>query len=647
MLKFIRRNAEAAWVKIMFVIIVVVFVFWGIGSVVGGQKAQIVARVNGEVIDPVDFTRTYNGLVRMYEDLYKGNFQSEMLKSLNLKGQAMDQLIHGALLRQEAQRIGLRVTEAELRDSVAQMPAFQRNGRFNRNVYLNTLRANGMTAGEFEEAQRNELLGRKLQELIAAGIHVSEQEVRDRFRLDNERINLQFIKIEPSTFMPEVHLSDEDVQTYFDKHKDEFREPDRVRIAYVEYAPEAFADRVEINDSVLKQYYESHLPAYMKPEQVHARHILFRVPPDASPEVKAEIRKRAEEVLQKVKAGEDFAALAKQYSEDDATAAEGGDLGFFGRGKLVPPVEQAAWALQPGQTSEIVESPSGFHIIKLEAREEARTQSLDEVREQVTQSVKSEKSRDLARTAAGDAQTKASAGAPLTTLAQAAGLTVITTAPFAEHDAIPGVTGTGLSSAAFSVDVNAIGPVVDTPQGFYVFRVTEKIPAHVPALADIRERVEGALRTERAEALAKSRAEALLPEAQKSGLEAVAAANGLTLDDTGPFTRDGTYIPNIGSVAALKKEAFKLTSEKPVAPAVYSVLGSSFVVALKERLPADDAEFETKKDALMRQAEQQRDRQVQEAFLNYLKARATVDISQDYLASIPDTARTLDSRRFR
>ena len=125
MLKVIRRNASAAWVKVMFVAIVVVFVFWGIGSVVGGQKAQVVARVNDQIIDPADFYRTYNNLARMYEDIYKDKLQPEMLKNLNLKSQAMDQLVRAQLLRQEAQRLGLRVTESELRDSIATVKAFQ------------------------------------------------------------------------------------------------------------------------------------------------------------------------------------------------------------------------------------------------------------------------------------------------------------------------------------------------------------------------------------------------------------------------------------------------------------------------------------------------------------------------------------------
>ncbi len=640
MLKVIRRNASAAWVKIMFVAIVVVFIFWGIGSVVGGQKAQVVARVNDHNVDPADFYRTYNNLARMYQDMYKDKISPDLLKTLNLKSQAMDQLINAELLRQEAQRLGLQVSDSELQQSIRSVQAFQDNGQFNKELYLRTLRANNFTPADFEDAQREELLARKLQDLVASGVHVSEAEVKDRYRFDNEKVNLSFVKLEAATFIPEVKLTDADVQTYYDAHPDKFREPDRVRIEYVQYAPEQYTDKVEITDDMLQQYYDDHKTAYMLPEQVHARHILFKVSPDTPPEKKAEIRKKAEEVLKKVKAGEDFATLAQQYSED-ASAAQGGDLGTFSRGKMVPPFEQAAFALAPGATSDIVTSTFGFHIIKVEAKEDARTQPLEEVRSQIVEAVKREKARDMARARAQEAHTKAEGGATLTDIAQADGLTVTTPPPFAQTETVsPG--GRPLVSAALATEAGSAGPVVDTPEGFFVFRVAEKIPAHVPPLAEIRDRVETAARTERAEALAKAKADALLPEAQKSGLDAVAKAENLAVNETGPFTRTGTYIPNIGNAPDLKKEAFQLTAEKPVAPAAYNVAGSSVLAALKERLPASDNDFGTQKAQLTKQLEDRRRQQVLEEFINYLKAHAAVEVSQDFLASVPNTGAPLD-----
>ncbi len=626
----------------MFVAIVVVFIFWGMGGIVGGEKAQVVARVNHDVIDPADFNRAYNNLLRMYQDLYKDNFKPELAKMLDVKGKAVDELIRVALMRQEAERLGLSVGETEVRDSIAALPAFQQDGRFDKDLYLRVLRANNLTPADFEDGQREQLLVNKLQDLILAGVHVSDAEVHDAYRFDNEKVDLHFIKIDAPAFLSEVTLSDEDVQAYFGQHQEAFREPDRVRLEFLLYPPERFADKVEVSDADVQQYYDSHQSEYVQPEQVRARHILFKVARDATPEAKAKVRQKAEEVLAKVKAGEDFATLAQQYSED-ASASQGGDLGLFGRGKMVKPFEDAAFTLAPGQTSDLVESPFGLHIIKVEAKEEEHQRTLDEVREEIVATLKQEKARDLARAQAEGDQAKAAAGATLASVATAAGLSVSTPAPLAKDEALAGVgPSPDLTKAVFATDAGVVGPVVDTPKGFFVFRIIEKLPSHIPALAEIRGRVEDTLRKERAEALAKSKAEAVLAELQNADIDAIASRNKLTVDETGAFGRQGAYVPRIGSAPDLKKAAFLLTAEKPVAPAVYPVSGSSVVVVLKERIPADEAKFEADKDKLRRRAEEQASAQAMEEFVNYLKARASIEVGEEYLASIPDTGHPLD-----
>jgi peptidyl-prolyl cis-trans isomerase D len=641
-LKFIRRNAEATWVKLMFVAIVVVFIFWGMGGMVGGEKAQVVARVNRDVIEPAEFNRAYNNLLRMYQDVYKDSFKPEMAKMLDVKGKAVDQLIRMTLLRQEAERLGLTVGESELRDSITTLPAFQEDGRFDRDQYLRVLRANNLTPGDFEDAQREQLLVDKLQDLILAGVHVSEAEVRDAYRFDNEKVDLRCIKVDGAAFLSQVKPTDEEVQAYFTQHQEAFREPDRVRVEYILYPVERYADKVDVSDADVQQYYDNHRSEYTQPEQVHARHILFKVAPDASPEAKAKVRQKAEEVLAKVKAGEDFAALARQYSED-ASAAQGGDLGQFGRGKMVKPFEDAAFALAPGETSGLVESPFGLHIIKVEAKEDERQQTLDEVRSQIVAAVKQEKAHALAQATADADRAKAVAGATLASVAEASGLTVSTPSPVAKNEVLPGMDrNPNIANALFAADVGEVGPIVDTPKGLFLFRVTEKLSSHLPALAEVHDRVEDAVRKERAEEMAKAKAQAVLAELQNADIDTVASRNNLKVEETGPFGRQGTYVPKVGNAPDLKKAAFQLTAEKPVAPAVYLVSGSSVVAVLKERIPADEAKFEADKANLMRRAEEQAKGQAMEEFVNYLKARASIEVGAEYLASIPDTGHPLD-----
>jgi peptidyl-prolyl cis-trans isomerase D len=651
-LKFIRRNASAAWVKFMFVAIVVVFIFWGMGGIVGGEKAQFVARINNEAVSPAEFIRAYNNMLRMYQDVYKDNFKPEMVKALDLKNKTIDSLIRASLMRQEARGIGLSVDDAEVRDAIASLPAFQQDGRFNKELYLRVLRASRISPGEFEDSEQEDLLVRKLQDLILAGVHVSEAELLDRYRIDHEQVNLRFIKLDSASFIPEVKLTDQDVQAYYDKQRDTFREPDRVRIEYVLYPSDKFTGEAEVSDAEVRKYYDEHAAEYEKPEQVHARHILFRFAPGATPEDKAKVRQHAEEVLAKVKAGEDFAALAKQYSEDPS-AAQGGDLGAFTRGKMVQPFERAAFSLAPGETSDLVESPFGLHIIKVDSKEPAHTQTLEEVRAQIADKLKQEKARELARARAEADRAKVTGGEKLADVAQASGLSVATPAPLARTDVIAGLgRNPELSAAAFEAAAGEVGPVMNTANGAIVFRVVEKLPAHVPELSAIRDRVETAVRNEGAQALAKTAAESMLTELQKTpDIDAVAKtfdakadtakAHGAKVEETGGFTRQAASIPNLGAAPELSKAAFQLTAEKPVAPAVYNVAGNSVVAVLKERIPADEEKFQAEKANLIKQAEERGKQETMEQFVNYLKAHASIQVSDDYLASVAETGHEL------
>jgi len=425
-LKFIRRNAAAMWVKMMFLAIVLVFIIgFGIGGYLGGaDTVPFAAKVNGQRIEPADAERAYESMLRLYQNLYKENFRPEMAETLDLRGKALDQLIRMTLLRQEAERIGLRVSDNAVRDQIATNQAFQDDGRFDRDLYVRVLRSNRVMPAEFEASTREQLLASRLQDLITDGVRVGEAEVRERYLFDNEAVNLLFVKFDAPQFMDQVQVSDAQLQAYYDAHQDAFREPERVRIEYVQYVPDKYVDAVSATDDEIQRYYAAHEADFASPEQVRARHILLKVAPDTSDDLKAEVRKKAEELLARARAGEDFAALAKQYSEDPGSAPQGGDLGAFARGRMVQPFEDAAFALASGQISDVVESPFGFHVIKVEGKDEPRTRPLDEVRGEIASTLKHQKARESAQADAAADQAKIAGGEALAAVAKARGIEV-------------------------------------------------------------------------------------------------------------------------------------------------------------------------------------------------------------------------------
>jgi peptidyl-prolyl cis-trans isomerase D len=581
---------------------------------------EAAAQVNDAPITNRDFDRAYQRIVAAYQHMGSQAPPAELLRS-----QALGQLIDLELLNQEAARLGLMVDEAELRDAIASSPDFQNGGRFDKDLYLRILQQNGYSAADFEELQRRRMVAGKVQELVRAGVHVGDQEVRERFRYENEHVSLHFVRVVAADFLNQVSISDEDLQKYFADNQEKYREPDRVRIKLLEVRPQDLAAQQTPSDDDVQAYYDAHADQYRHPEEVRARHILFKVTPGAPAAEKAAARQQAEEVLAKAKGGADFADLAKQYSQD-VTAGNGGDLGRFGRGVMAPAFESAAFGLQPGQISDIVETPFGLHIIKLEEKVPEHTESLDAVRASIVEAVKLQQARQVALKKVEEAHEQLLDGKDMGQVAAAAGLTVQTPPPFGRNEAVGGLgQRPELAKEAFATEVGEVGEIVTEPNGYSVFTVEERIPSAIPELA-ARAKVETDLRLQRAGEAARKRAEQLLAALrEKPDLDALAGQEHLKVEESNQIARLGAYVPNLGSAQELKDAAFRLTPEAPVAPAVYDVNGDAVIAVLAARIPADESRFEADKGALQQRLQQRAEAAAVQRFVDELKGKAQIE----------------------
>lgn len=629
MLNFIRSNKAAGWIKVMFGLIVFVFMFWGVGVGVSGSQTPMVAEVNGETIEQIEFERAQRNLYNLYRQIYQDN--PELLETVDLRGQAVDQLLRVMLLRQEAERIGLGVADSEVRSQISANQNFQVDGLFSKDRYLRVLRLNQLTPAQYEDSIREELIVNKLRDLVGGGVHVSTAEVRETFLRDNAKVALRYIALEADDFTEGVEVTDAEAQAYFEENETEFRQPDRVRIAYARFHSSNFVDGVAIDDAAIEKYYDENAGEFDEPEQVNARHILFRVESGASDESKAEVRARAEEVLAKVKAGDDFAALAAEFSEDQSNASRGGDLGLFPKGRMVPPFEEAAFGLEAGQTSDLVETSFGFHIIKVEEKRESGVRPLAEVRGRIHTKLRSDEAGKAAEAAATDALEKAKGGVALESVAQEYGIEVKTTEPVGRGELVAGIRGSpALVNAAMDADEGDFGPAVTTIEGVFVFRVAERIDSHTPELATVIEDVNEAVRARKAVEVAAEKAEELRARVANEGLDAVAAAEGLEIEATEEFPRAGAWVQGIGVSRELKDAAFELAEEGDVAPEVYEVSDKQIIAVLKQRSAPSDEEFESQKDTLVRSLEARRRNEVVAAFLEDLKSKASIEMGRAY-----------------
>jgi len=628
-LKFIRSNKAASWVKVMFAAIVLVFVFWGVGVGVGGDQYQLVADVNGETIDQVQLERVQRNLSNFYRQVYKDN--PELIDQLDLRKQGVEQLVRVALLRQEAQSLGLGVADDEIRATIAADANFQIDGLFDKDRYLRLLRMNMLTPGQYENSQREELLVNKLTELVLAGVRVSEAEARSAFTRDGERIKLRYVTLDAETFADSVEVSDEEARAHFEAHAANFVEPDRVRLDYVVFDPTRYADDIEVSDEQITADYEARRDEFDQPESVRARHILLRLAPDADVETKAEVAGRAAGVLLRLAAGEDFAAVAREVSEDSSNAPDGGDLGFFPRGRMVPAFEEAAFALEPGQVSEIIETQFGLHILRVDEKREAGVRPLDEVRDEIVVHLRATAATELAKKAAEEAQVEASGGKELAEVVSGAGLSLQSSNLVGRTDNIEGLRGSAaVIDAALGSGVGQVGPVVLTVGGHVVFRVAERVDSFVPEFDAVAERVRAAARLAKAAEVAGTRGEELRTKIAESSIDAVAEAEGLPIQEAGPLSRGGAWIAGIGLAPELKEAAFALTLDAPVAPQVYTVNDKQVIAVLSERIAPSEEEFNAQKDTLIGNLEVQRRNEVIAAFVADLRGRASIKLGRGF-----------------
>ncbi len=631
MLRFLRKYSSSAGIKILYGVLAGLFVLWGVGAI-GGERRQDVAVVHGQAISRRELEQATAALARRYEDMLRGQGAQDLLRNMNLSGQALNQLIEEALLRHEAARLGIAVSDAEVDETVVHMPELQENGRFDRDRLAAVLR--GGRGDEFEGAIRQSILRQRLEALVTDGVGVSDGELEQRYRFDHEKAELAFVRSAAADLAKAISLTDEELEKYLTEHAEGYRVPPRVRARYVAYRPADVLAQVEVKDGEVAEYYALHKDdKFTETEQVRARHILVKTPAGGDADAKAAARKKAEGLLAKVKAGGDFAALAKASSEDPGSAAQGGDLGLFSRGRMTPAFEEAAFALPAGGVSEVVETPFGFHVIRVEEHRSGGAKPLEAVRDEIADTLKHERALELARKQAEEDRRKIARGTPF---AEAlAGRTIAETPPFAKGAEVPGVgRAPGFVESAFALREGEVSDLIDGPEAIFLLAPFAYSEAHTPPLDEVRERVTADARRERGEAAAKERAEKLLARAREIGLDKAAAEAGVQLEETGPFERVAS-IPKLGRLADLTADAFALTPEAPLAPKVYVSRGDAIVAALRARTATDMAGFEGDKDHLRTTILDQKRRAVLDAYLSYLKERAhaegALEVSKDVL----------------
>jgi peptidyl-prolyl cis-trans isomerase D len=633
MLKILRERATSWMLRGLLLLVAVTFVSWGGSYLLRERRDSYAAMVNGVIIQEADFRNAYDNQIRQYRNIFGPSFSEKMIEELHLKQRVLDGLIDKVLLIQEGKRLGVSVGDEELREVIESIPAFQVNGQFDQRAYERALRLNRMSAEDFERAQRENLLILKVRNLVKLNAEkVSEEEMRDVYLFENEKINLSFLKVAPEAFREQVTVNELEIKDYYEKHQEEVRVPTFIQIQYLAFRPSDFEGKVQVSSDEIERYYDRQKDRFKIPPQVRAREILIRVGPEDPPDKVEEKRKKAEEILEKAKKTNDFGSLAKQYSES-SSAAKGGEMGWVQKGALGEPIDNVLFSLKKGELSNVIRGRSGFQIYKVEEIRVERQRSFAEVKDQITQALKREKGRAEASRKADDAFFALFRNRELEKYAREKDLPIKTTGLFKEGDEIPEIgRDPSFYASAFSLKVGEISPVVTIPPNFFILKCVDRKESRIPALEEVKAEVQRKVIGVKADEKARQVAENLLREIQKGKtIKEVARERGLQVEETGFFMRAGGIVPKIGPAEGFMTLLASLTEQNPIPKEVFKTKDGYFVVKLSASEPADQNKFPSAKKDLERRLLYEKGEEFFQNWVQQLRAEAKIEINKDVL----------------
>lgn len=633
-----RMRRHKGWLKWSLAIVVVAFIFLYIPDFLreDGRPAganDVVATVDGREITVARFRRVYLQQMQAYRNAYGGDMDERLLKQLGVDQRILQGLIEEEAALAEAARLGIGASDQEVVARIQSLPAFQEGGRFIGEMrYRQILQMQNppLRTDEFEEQVRRGVVMEKLQGALTDWITVADADTDIEFRRRNEMVQLAVVYFSADQHLEATTVTDDDVAAWFETRREEYRVPERRQIRFALLDMQAIRERTQVSADDIERYYRDNQDQFSTPEEVRASHILFRL----EDRDEAEVRKQAEAVLTRARAGDDFATLANKHTEEEIGRTRGGDLEYFGRGQMAREFEEAAFALQPGEISDLVRTPFGLHIIKLTERREATTRTLDEVRGQIEDQIKWERAQDEAQRTADELDRLITRPADLDTVAGARGLTIGDSGFFARTDPIAGLgMAPAAAERAFAMPEGEVSDAIRTPQGFAFVTVTGVEAARVPELDEVRARVREDLVRSRAVDTARERAAALAPKLRAGKFEAAAKTAGLDVRTTELMPR-GSAIPDIGVSPEIDAVAFDLPAGAVSEP-IHTERGAA-ILRVAERKDVTEEEIAAGRQQLREQLLNERRNRFYAAYM--AKARERMRIQQNPAAIAQVTA---------
>jgi peptidyl-prolyl cis-trans isomerase D len=635
MLDRMRRHKN--WLKWSLAIVVVSFVllyipsFMGAGAPGVAAGNAVVADVEGRQITATQFRRVYQQQMQAYRQSYGANVDDRLLKQLGIDQRIVQQMIQEEASLAEAKRLGIKASDAEVRERILSLPAFQENGLFigdQRYRQLLQMQAPPMRPDEFEEQVRRSIVVEKLQAALTGWMTVADSDVVSEFKKRNERVKLAVVNFPADKFRAGLVATDADVSKYFDDHKDAYKIADKRKIRYLTIDQEALRQRATVTGQQIERSYNDNIQQYSTPEQVRASHILLKTEGKDD----AAVKKQAEDLLAKIKAGADFGALAKKSSQDESSAVKDGDLDYFPQGKMVPEFDKAAFSMKPGDVSDLVKTQFGYHIIKVTDKKPASTKTLAEVRGQIEDQLKYEQAQTAAQKLADQVAGELKKPSDFDTVARARGLQSGESGLFLQGEPIAGIgMAPSVGQQAFQMKEGEVSEPLHTPQGYAFITVTGRQDPYIPKIDEVKAKVRDDVLKQKAIEAARQKA-STIDAAMKSGdFDKAAKGAGLEVKTTELIAR-GAPIGDAGVSPALEAAAFALPAGAVSGPVV-TENGAAIMKVIERKDVAAD-ELQKQKETLRNELLTDRKNKFFAAYMTKARQRMKININRDTIAQI-------------
>ncbi|MBN2055075.1 peptidylprolyl isomerase [bacterium] len=630
MRKKVKVLSKIALWPVIIAFIGTIFLVWGHGRT-GPVGYSSVMRIDGHEIGDAEYQQTYNELSQYYRMLYGERF-NEMMTTAQLREKTIERLINNYFKSEEARELGITVSPDRVKQEIMEIQAFRNEqNQFDPQRYQWFLQNRGYTPATFEATYARDLLIGKIDQFIISSAKVTEREIREEFSRRNDTASLSYILVEAKQFEEQVEPSEETLREYFEAHREDFREPAKIKVAYILLENKDFEAEAEVAPQEIEDYYNARLDEeFTEQESVKASHILIKVEEDAAEELQSSARKKIDEIAAKIAAGEDFAELAKQYSEDVGSGQRGGDLSFFTRGRMVKPFEDKAFAMAIGEVSEPVRSQFGWHIIKVTDKKAASVKQLDEARSTIELKLKKEKAKELAVQRADQLYEKFFQVREFSRITEGTTFNVQETDYF-EPERPPRELGFSQELKDFIVIAadEVISPVLTTNMGALLVSYIGRQETYIPEFEDVHERVGTAVVQQESIKLAQDRATKIFDRiGSPENFNTVAEEEGLIVEESGDLRRSSKYVRKLGMSEELVNKVFRQPGVGLMAPVEVSkgyVLGR-----IDQRGEFDVQKFAEQRQTIASELKKQKGLEMIENWLQKKKDSAEIELSERY-----------------